>query len=209
MTAARQSDPFVRDLLGRGDYAIFSEIVAPQTCVLDLGCGDGELLSWLAENTDVDARGVEMDAAKVQKAIAKGVSCYQGNLEECLADYPDGAFDYVILSQTLQEVRRPLQVMNEMLRVGRRAIVAFPNFGHWRVRLAHLLTGRAPKTTRFPHEWYDSPNIHFFTVDDFEILAARENWTIEKRVFLDGNREVKMLPNLLAETAVYLVRRHA
>lgn len=145
MTPASNNDPFVRDLLGRGDYAIFSEIVAPQTCVLDLGCGDGELLSWLADNKDVDARGVEMDGAKVQKAIAKGVSCYQGDIEECLADYPDHAFDYVILSQTLQEVRQPLQVLNDMLRVGRRALVAFPNFGHWRVRLAHLFTGRAPK----------------------------------------------------------------
>ena len=209
MTPANNNEPFVRDLLGRGDYAIFSEIVAPKTCVLDLGCGDGELLSWLADNKDVDARGVEMDGAKVQKAIAKGVSCYQGNIEECLADYPDHAFDYVILSQTLQEVRQPLQVLNDMLRVGRRALVAFPNFGHWRVRLAHLLTGRAPKTTRFPHDWFDSPNIHFFTIDDFEILAAREEWHIEKRVFLDGNREVKMMPNLLAETAVYLVRRNS
>ncbi len=209
MTPPSNNDPFVRDLLGRGDYAIFSEIVAPQTCVLDLGCGDGELLSWLADNKDVDARGVEMDGAKVQKAIAKGVSCYQGNIEECLADYPDHAFDYVILSQTLQEVRHPLQVLNDMLRVGRRALVAFPNFGHWRVRLGHLFTGRAPKTTRFPHDWFDSPNIHFFTIDDFEILAAREEWHIEKRVFLDGNREVKWMPNLLAETAVYLVRRNS
>ena len=209
MTPPSNNDPFVRDLLGRGDYAIFSEIVAPQTCVLDLGCGDGELLSWLADNKDVDARGVEMDGAKVQKAIAKGVSCYQGNIEECLADYPDHAFDYVILSQTLQEVRHPLQVLNDMLRVGRRALVAFPNFGHWRVRLGHLLTGRAPKTIRFPHDWFDSPNIHFFTIDDFEILAAREEWHIEKRVFLDGNREVKWMPNLLAETAVYLVRRNS
>ena len=129
--------------------------------MLDLGCGDGELLAWLAENKDVDARGVEIVGAKVQRAIARGVSVYQGDIDQGLADYPDHAFDYVILSQTLQEVRHPLKVLREMLRVGSKAIVAFPNFGHWSVRLSHLWSGRAPKTKLFPHDWYDSPNIHF------------------------------------------------
>jgi methionine biosynthesis protein MetW len=124
---------FVRELLGRSDYAIIGEIVEPQTKVLDLGCGEGELLEWLASNKGVDARGVEISGAKVQKAIARGVSVFQCDIDEGLADYPDQAFDYVILSQTLQETRHPRKVLREMLRVGRRAIVAFPNFGHWRV----------------------------------------------------------------------------
>lgn len=200
------SEAFVPKLLGRSDYAIISEIIEERARVLDLGCGGGELLAWLAENKQVDARGVEIEGSKVRQAIARGVSVFHSDIEDALADVPDLAFDYVILSQTLQESRAPLKVLREMLRVGRRAIVAFPNFGHWSVRLAHLFTGRAPKTKLFPHDWFDSPNIHFFTVDDFESLVRAEHWTIEKRIFLHGARQVRFLPNLLAEVAVFLVR---
>jgi methionine biosynthesis protein MetW len=197
--------PFVRELLGRSDYRIIGEIVEPNTKVLDLGCGDGELLQWLAENKGVDARGVEISGARVQRAIARGVSVYQGDIDEGLADYPNQAFDYVILSQTLQETFQPRKVLREMLRVGRRVIVAFPNYAHWRMRLSMLLSGRAPKTKLFPYEWYESPNIHFLTVLNFEDLAAEERIVIEKRYFLAGARTVRALPNLLAEVAVYLV----
>jgi methionine biosynthesis protein MetW len=203
--AVRQ--PFVRELLGRRDYAIISELVEPNSKVLDLGCGEGELLEWLTQNKAVDARGVEISASKVQRAIARGVSAYQGDIDEVLADYPDQAFDYVILSQTLQETRWPLKVMCEMLRVARYAIVAFPNFGHWSVRLSLLFTGHAPKTALFPYEWYDSPNIHFLTVNDFDQLVRREGFTVERCYFLAGHRRVAALPNLRAEVAVYLVRK--
>jgi methionine biosynthesis protein MetW len=197
---------FVYGLLGRSDYQIISDLIEPGTRVLDLGCGEGELLAWLAENKNVDARGVEISGAKVQKAIARGVSVYQGDIDQGLKDYPDKAFDYVILSQTLQETRHPLKVLRELLRVGTHAIVAFPNFGHWTVRLAHLWSGRAPKTKLFPHDWYDSPNIHFLTVDDFEQLAVREGWRVERRICLAGQRKVGLLPNLTAEVAVFMVR---
>ncbi len=198
---------FVGELLGRSDYAIIGEIVEPNTKVLDLGCGEGELLEWLAANKGVEARGVELSGSKVQKAIARGVSVFQCDMEEGLADYPDQTFDYVILSQTLQEARQPRKVLREMLRVGRRAIVAFPNFGHWRVRLSMMFSGRAPRTSLFPYEWFESPNIHILTVQDFEALAALEGLTVERRYFLSGRRKVEFLPNLTAEVAVFLVRR--
>ncbi len=179
MAAAVQSvrKPFVGELLGREDFAIISDIVEPNSKVLDLGCGEGELLEWLAENKGVEARGVEISATKAQRAIARGVSAYQGDIDEVLEDYSDHAFDYVILSQTLQETRNPLRVLREMLRVGR------------------------------PYEWYNSPNIHFLTVHDFDQLARGEGFTVERCYFIAGRHKVAVLPNLLAEVAVYLVSK--
>jgi methionine biosynthesis protein MetW len=197
----------LREVLGRSDYAIIGEIIEPGARVLDLGCGEAELLEWLVENKAVEGRGIELSGAKVQKAIARGLSVYQGDLEKSLADYPDLVFDYVILSQTLQQTAHPLFVLREMLRVGKRAIVGFPNFGHWRVRVSHLMSGRAPRTELFPYDWYDSPNIHFLTVDDFETLARKERWNVERRIFLSGPRRLDLWSNLRAEIAIYLLTR--
>jgi methionine biosynthesis protein MetW len=186
---------------------MIAELVEPRSRVLDLGCGEGELLAWLGEHKQVRAQGIEIDPNKVRRAIARGVSAYQGDLDEGLADYPDGAFDFVILSQTLQEMRYPLRVMQEILRVAKHGIVAFPNFGHWTTRLAHLLSGRSPKTELFPYDWYESPNLHFLTIDDFVLLCKAQGWLIEKRIYLNGETQVKTMPNLLAETAVFSIRR--
>ena len=192
-------------LAARPDFHVIGEIIEPGSRVLDLGCGEGELLAWLVENKSVLARGVEISPADVRRAIARGVSVYQGDINEGLADYPDKAFDYVILSQTLQETRSPVRVLQEMLRVGRRAIVSFPNFGHWSVRTAMLFTGQAPKTRLFPYNWYDSPNIHFLSIDDFETLCREKGFPIERRFFLSGQRRRKIFPNLLGQTAVFLL----
>lgn len=198
-----RTEQLTREALGRVDYAIIGEIIAPGSKVLDLGCGDGELLAWLKRRKRVEARGVEISGEMVRRAISRGVPVYQGDIEEALADYPDAIFDYVILSQTLQEARAPLKILREMLRVGKRAVVAFPNFGHWRVRVAHLWTGRAPQTKLFPYEWYDSPNIHFLTIIDFEMLVEKEGFRIDRRFFLADGRRVSVAPNLMAEAAVY------
>jgi methionine biosynthesis protein MetW len=154
----------------------------------------------------VTAQGVEIDPLKIQRAIARGVSAYQSDIDQGLADYPDRTFDFVILSQTLQEVRYPLRVLREMLRVGHRAIVAFPNFGHWSTRLAHLLSGRAPRTALFPYHWFESPNLHFLTIKDFVSLCCNEGWTIEREIYVRGNREIRSFANLLAEVAVFSIR---
>ncbi|MDE3196620.1 MAG: methionine biosynthesis protein MetW [Acidobacteriota bacterium] len=200
-----QSPQVAVSLAERPDFSVIGEIIEPGTRVLDLGCGEGDLLAWLMENKRVLARGVEISANNVRKAISRGVSAYQGDIDEGLADYPDRAFDYVILSQTLQETREPLRVVREMLRVGRRAIVSFPNFGHWTMRRAMLFTGQAPRTKLFPYNWYDSPNIHFLTVNDFENFCKEQGFPIEKRYFLSGSKRITSLPNLMAQTAVFLL----
>lgn len=192
-------------LTARPDFHVIGEIIEPGSRVLDLGCGEGELLAWLVEHKNVTARGVEISSAQVRRAIARGVSVFQGDIDEGLADYPDKAFDYVILSQTLQETRAPLDVLREMLRVGRRAIVSFPNFGHWIVRLNMVVNGRAPKTKVFPYNWYNSPNIHFLSINDFEALCREQNIPIERRYFLAGARHVSVMPNLMAQMAVFLL----
>ena len=195
-----------QEIAHRSDYAMIAELIPPESSALDLGCGEGELLAWLKEHKQVRGQGVEIDAEKIGKAIARGVSAYQSDIEAGLADYPDRTFDFVILSQTLQEMRHPLRVLREMLRVGRHAIVAFPNFGHWSTRLAHLATGRAPRTQLFPYDWFESPNLHFLTIKDFIDLCHAQNWIVERKKYVRKDRRIHRLPNLLAEVAVFSIR---
>ncbi len=195
----------VPSLLGREDYAIISALVPDGAKVLDVGCGEGELLHWLVENKGVVGRGIELESSKVHKAISRGLSVYQGDINAGLAAYPEEAFDVVILSQTLQETQHPRQVMQEMLRIGRKVVVTFPNFAHWSVRLSLLFKGKAPRTKLLPYFWYNSPNIRVLSIADFEELVAEEHWKIERKIFLTSNRHITRCPNLRAEVAICLV----
>src|ERR687883_2165130 len=150
----------------RADHLLIAEMVERGSRVLDVGCGDGDLLQLL-ESRGIDGRGVELSREGVNRCVAKGLAVVQGDADTDLVNYPDDAFDYVILSQTLQATRQPRVVLENMLRIGRRAIVSFPNFGHWRIRLQILLLGRMPQTDNLPYSWYDTPNIHFCTIKDF------------------------------------------
>ena len=174
----------------RPDLAVIAQRVAPDTRVLDVGCGDGALLASLRDTKRVDARGMEIDAALVAECVARGLSVVQGDAERDLADYPDGAFDYAVLGQTLQTAQRPDLLLGELMRVGRIAFVSFPNFAHWRTRAALLWGGRMPVTRALPVSWYETRNIHHVTVADFEALARHLRIAIRRRWFFSGGKRL-------------------
>lgn len=172
----------------RPDLAVIASEITPNTRVLDVGCGDGALLASLRDTKRVDARGMEIDAALVAECVARGLSVVQGDAERDLADYPDGAFDYAVLGQTLQTAQRPDLLLGELMRVGRTAFVSFPNFAHWRTRTALLWGGKMPVTRALPVSWYETRNIHHVTVADFEALAQDLGIAIRRRWFFTGSR---------------------
>ena len=192
----------------RPDLAAIAANVAPGTRVLDIGCGDGELLAALRDDRQVDARGMEIDAAKVEQCVSRGLAVIQGDANSDLAFYPDGSFDFAILSQTLQTTARPDLMIDELLRIGKRAFVSFPNFAHWRVRTALMLRGRMPVTRNLPQTWYDTPNIHHLTIADFhDLLDARQVRVEGSWYFADGARIRASGANWFAQNAVYLISR--
>ena len=206
------TDP-VTSSAARVDLLLMADMIAHGAKVLDVGCGDGTLLQILADTKGVDGRGIELSREGVNGCVAKGLSVVQGDADTDLADYPDDGFDYVVLSQTLQATRRPKEVLEHLLRIGSRAIVSFPNFGHWRIRAQIAFRGRMPVTENLSYSWYDTPNIHFCTIADFVALCDAMGARIERAVALDRyGRPMRMnLPwsawNLLGEQAVFLLRR--
>jgi methionine biosynthesis protein MetW len=192
----------------RPDLAVIAANVAPGSRVLDVGCGDGELMAALRDEKQVDARGLELDSGDVASAVGRGLSVVQGDADTDLADYPDNSFDYAILSQTLQTTRAPDVVLEHLLRIGRHAFVSFPNFAHWRVRTSLLWGGRMPVTRLLPVAWYATPNIHHVTIDDFRALLNERGITVEGAWFLSGDQRTSAtMANLLAEHAVFLLKR--
>ena len=192
--------------VARADYATIGGWIAEDAHVLDLGCGDGALLAYLAATRGARGYGVEIDDAGVLACIGSGINVIQSDLERGLAGFDDAAFDVVVLSQTLQAMRRIEPIVGEMLRVGREAIVTFPNFGHWSHRL-QILRGRMPVSTSLPYQWYDTPNIHLCTVADFDAFLAGRGLRVLDRVVLAKGRAVTLAPNLTGELAIYRFRR--
>ena len=197
----------------RVDHLVISEMVKANSRVIDIGCGDGALLRLLAERKGADGRGIEISPVGVSECMAQGLSVIQGDADRDLVDYPDSSFDYAILSETIQAVQNPKHVLEQLLRIGERAIVSFPNFGHWYVRTQLLVNGRMPITDNMPKAWFETANIHLCTIKDFEDLCARVDARVEEVVSLNskGRRLAINLPisvqNLIGKQAVFVLVR--
>lgn len=199
----------------RYDLQIIASWIEPDTTVLDLGCGNGDLLAWLSVNKGIRGTGIECDKEKVAQCIAKGLTVLQGDFNEEVDDYPDKAFDYVVLSQTLQQVYEPARLLYSLARVGRRVVVSFPNFSHFSIRLQLLFKGLAPKNEQLPYSWYDTPNIRVITLNDFRKFARDVGYRIDKEVAINTHNHdftgniVTNLTNLRATYGIFIIEKIA
>ena len=194
------------------EFKIISDLIDENSHVLDVGCGDGILMEYLVKEKKVNIRGIEISKTKVQNCIAKGLTIIEGNAEEDLKQFPDKSFDYVILSQTLQAFLNPEKVINELLRIGKQAIVTIPNFGYWKIRLHLLLKGTMPVTKNLPDEWYNTPNLHMCTIKDFFNFCSKKNIEIYKSIALNGEKTSTIqktnlsIKNINSEVGIFLIK---
>ncbi len=197
----------------RFDLQVIATLIEPGSRVLDLGCGSGDLLAWLAAAKGVRGAGIEQDKDRAARCIARGLSVLQGDLNTEVDDYPDAGFDYVILSQTLQQVYEPALLLRSLSRIGRRVIVSFPNFSHWSIRLQLLCRGMAPKNDQLPYSWYDTPNIRVITLADFRRFARDVGYRIVREIAIDtdtgdsSGREVRFLANWRATYGIFIIEK--
>ncbi len=191
----------------RRDYQLIEEIVSEGARVLDLGCGEGDLLLALKRYRRVKGYGIEVKEEKVASCVEKGLEVHHGDLESLVGIYPNDSFDYVILSRTIQEIRNPQHVLREIVRIGRQAIVSFPNFAHWKIRFHLMFKGTAPKNPALPYEWYNSPNVHYLSIKDFYKFCASHGIEVLRAEFFTGYSKVSFWPNFFAEEALFLIKR--
>lgn len=189
----------------RLDHKLILGMVTEGSSVLDLGCGEGELLSLLEKEKKIIGQGIEFSEQAIYSCVEKGLSVYHGDIDTGLSEYGDGSFDYVILNESLQQVWKPGTVLNEALRVGRKVIVGFPNFAYYPVRLQVFFKGITPVTSSLPFMWYDTPNVHFISISDFEEYCKARGVSVLKSLFIRKNRVIKILPNLFADTGIFMI----
>lgn len=192
----------------RSDLKLIADWINPQSRVLDLGCGDGALLAWLKQNKQVRGYGVDLEVGNIVKCVESGVNAIQSDLEAGLAEFENDRFDHVVLSQTIQAMQHTEEILVEMLRVGREAIVTFPNFGYWENRW-QILQGHMPVSETIPYQWFNTPNIHWCMLGDFESLCAKNNIRVVERMVMNEGKRIRFLPNLLGSLAFYRVARSA
>jgi len=189
------------------EYSVILDMIRRDSSVLDLGCYEGELLSILIRERNVRAHGIEIDEKAIYRCVARGVSVSHQDIDNGLSEYADNSFDYVILNQSLQQVKKPDIVLKEALRVGKEVIIGFPNFAHYETRLQIFFKGKTPVTTSLPYEWYDTPNLHFLSISDFIGYCRKRDFKIKRAAFLGGNRIIRMFPNLFAQTGIFLISK--
>jgi len=189
------------------DHEIILGLIQKESTVLDLGCGSGDLLYLLIKEKDVHAQGIEINEQEIYKCVAKGLNVFHGDIDSGLAEFADKSFDYVILNQSMQQILRVDKVLTDALRVGKKVIVGFPNFAHYKSRLQMLFHGRAPVTGALPYQWYETPNLHFLSIFDFKKYCQTKDILIERQVCIGENHQIPFLRNLFAQTGIFLISK--